>query len=118
MEQREADRRVAAGDLRRSAEGNRVAGDIDGRRQIGMFQQEPGDRSGRVLLSERKKLSVDVQAILDSQTEIWGIKVSNVEIRTVELTENMVRAIAKQGSVEDTCKMSSRRGGERDGLWI
>ena len=36
------------------------------------------------MLSERKKLSIDVQAILDAQTEIWGIKVSNVEIRTVE----------------------------------
>jgi len=48
------------------------------------------------MLSERKKLSVDIQSILDTQTETWGIKVSNVEIRTVELTENMVRAIAKQ----------------------
>ncbi len=52
------------------------------------------------MLSERKKLSTDVQSILDSQTEIWGIKVSNVEIRTVELTENMVRAIAKQAEAE------------------
>ncbi|NEI72919.1 slipin family protein [Rhizobium lusitanum] len=52
------------------------------------------------MLSERKKLSADVQAILDSQTETWGIKVSNVEIRTVELTENMVRAIAKQAEAE------------------
>ena len=52
------------------------------------------------MLSERKKLSEDVQAILDSQTEIWGIKVSNVEIRTIELTENMVRAIAKQAEAE------------------
>ena len=52
------------------------------------------------MLSERKKLSADVQAILDTQTEIWGIKVSNVEIRTVELTENMVRAIAKQAEAE------------------
>ncbi len=52
------------------------------------------------MLSERKKLSVDVQSILDSQTETWGIKVSNVEIRTVELTENMVRAIAKQAEAE------------------
>ena len=40
------------------------------------------------------------RAILDSQTETWGIKVSNVEIRTVELTENMVRAIAKQAEAE------------------
>ena len=52
------------------------------------------------MLSERKKLSVDVQSILDSQTETWGIKVSNVEIRTVELTENMIRAIAKQAEAE------------------
>jgi regulator of protease activity HflC (stomatin/prohibitin superfamily) len=52
------------------------------------------------MLSERKKLSADVQAILDTQTETWGIKVSNVEIRTVELTENMVRAIAKQAEAE------------------
>src|SRR6202042_400609 len=52
------------------------------------------------MLSERKKLSTDVQSILDSQTENWGIKVSNVEIRTVELTENMVKAIAKQAEAE------------------
>ena len=52
------------------------------------------------MLSERKKLSADVQNILDAQTETWGIKVSNVEIRTVELTENMVRAIAKQAEAE------------------
>jgi regulator of protease activity HflC (stomatin/prohibitin superfamily) len=52
------------------------------------------------MLAERKKLSTDVQAILDVQTESWGIKVSNVEIRTVELTENMVRAIAKQAEAE------------------
>jgi regulator of protease activity HflC (stomatin/prohibitin superfamily) len=47
------------------------------------------------MLSERKKLGTDVQSILDTQTETWGIKVSNVEIRTVELTENIARAIAK-----------------------
>jgi regulator of protease activity HflC (stomatin/prohibitin superfamily) len=52
------------------------------------------------MLSERKKLSADIQSILDAQTETWGIKVSNVEIRTVELTENMVRAIAKQAEAE------------------
>ena len=52
------------------------------------------------MLSERKKLSTDIQSILDTQTEAWGIKVSNVEIRTVELTENMVRAIAKQAEAE------------------
>ncbi len=52
------------------------------------------------MLAERKKLSADVQSILDVQTESWGVKVSNVEIRTVELTENMVRAIAKQAEAE------------------
>lgn len=52
------------------------------------------------MLSERKKLSVDLQEIIDNQTHIWGIKVSNVEIRTVELTENMIRAIAKQAEAE------------------
>src|ERR1700690_4060273 len=52
------------------------------------------------MLSERKKLSADVQSILDAATETWGIKVSNVEIRTVELTDNMVRAIAKQAEAE------------------
>jgi regulator of protease activity HflC (stomatin/prohibitin superfamily) len=52
------------------------------------------------MLSERKKLSTDVQAILDGQTELWGIKVSNVEIRTIDLTENMIRAIAKQAEAE------------------
>ena len=52
------------------------------------------------MLSERKKLSTDVQDILDAQTETWGIKVSNIEIRTVELTDDMVRAIAKQAEAE------------------
>ena len=52
------------------------------------------------MLFERKKLSVDLQNILDTQTETWGIKVSNVEIRTVELTENMIKAIAKQAEAE------------------
>jgi regulator of protease activity HflC (stomatin/prohibitin superfamily) len=52
------------------------------------------------MLSERIKLNTDVQMILDTQTEAWGIKVTNVEIRTVELTENMVRAIAKQAEAE------------------
>ncbi len=52
------------------------------------------------MLAERVKLNEDVQNILDAQTEAWGIKVTNVEIRTVELTENMVRAIAKQAEAE------------------
>ena len=52
------------------------------------------------MLSERKKLSSDVQAIVDVQTELWGIKVTNVELRTMDLTENMIRAIAKQAEAE------------------
>ena len=52
------------------------------------------------MLAERKKLSEDVQSILDTQTQAWGIKVSNVEIRTVELSDNMVKAIAKQAEAE------------------
>jgi regulator of protease activity HflC (stomatin/prohibitin superfamily) len=52
------------------------------------------------MLSERKQLNSDIQSILEAQTEAWGIKVSNVEIRTVDLTENMVRAIAKQAEAE------------------
>ena len=52
------------------------------------------------MLSERKKLSSDVQSIVDVQTELWGIKVTNVELRTMDLTENMIRAIAKQAEAE------------------
>lgn len=52
------------------------------------------------MLSEREKLNSDVQKILDSQTDSWGIKVSNVEIKRVDLDESMVRAIAKQAEAE------------------
>jgi regulator of protease activity HflC (stomatin/prohibitin superfamily) len=52
------------------------------------------------LLSERTKLNSDVQTILDSRTKEWGIDVSNVEIRDVQLTDNMVKAIAKQAEAE------------------
>src|SRR3989441_4691274 len=52
------------------------------------------------LLAEREKLNVDIQAILDSQTNAWGIKVSNVEIKHVDLNETMVRAIARQAEAE------------------
>ncbi|CDW92924.1 MULTISPECIES: slipin family protein [unclassified Thiomonas] len=52
------------------------------------------------MLSERSKINADIQAILDAQTEAWGIKVSVVEIRNIELTEDMVRAIAKQAEAE------------------
>ena len=52
------------------------------------------------LLSERDKLNADIQEILDKQTDAWGIKVSNVEIKHVDLNETMVRAIAKQAEAE------------------
>ncbi|MGZ5584433.1 MAG: slipin family protein [Usitatibacter sp.] len=52
------------------------------------------------LLSEREKLNVDIQKTLDMQTDAWGIKVSIVEIKHVDLNESMVRAIAKQAEAE------------------
>ncbi len=52
------------------------------------------------MLSEREKLNTDIQAILDDQTDAWGIKVANVEIKHVDLDESMVRAIAKQAEAE------------------
>jgi regulator of protease activity HflC (stomatin/prohibitin superfamily) len=52
------------------------------------------------LLAERDKLNVDIQTILDRHTDPWGIKVSNVEIKDVDLNENMIRAIAKQAEAE------------------
>jgi regulator of protease activity HflC (stomatin/prohibitin superfamily) len=52
------------------------------------------------LLAEREKLNLDIQSILDAQTAAWGIKVSNVEIKDVDLNETMVRAIARQAEAE------------------
>jgi regulator of protease activity HflC (stomatin/prohibitin superfamily) len=52
------------------------------------------------LLSERERLNLDVQRILDAQTDAWGIKVTNVEIKHVDLNESMVRAIARQAEAE------------------
>src|SRR5688572_19663096 len=52
------------------------------------------------MLSERDKLNNDIQAILDAQTDAWGIKVANVEIKHVDLNESMVRAIARQAEAE------------------
>ena len=54
------------------------------------------------LLSERDKLNTDIQEILDSQTDAWGIKVANVEIKHVDLDESMIRAIARQAEAERT----------------
>src|SRR5215467_6024254 len=52
------------------------------------------------LLAEREKLNVDIQRTLDLQTEAWGIKVTTVEIKDVDLNESMVRAIARQAEAE------------------
>ena len=52
------------------------------------------------LLAEREKLNTDIQTVLDQQTDAWGIKVSNVEIKHVDINESMVRAIARQAEAE------------------
>ena len=54
------------------------------------------------LLAQRDKLNVDLQRILDQSTEAWGIKVSTVEIKDVDLDETMIRAMAKQAEAERT----------------
>ncbi len=54
------------------------------------------------LLSQRDKLNADIQRILDQNTEQWGIKVANVEIKHVDLDESMIRAMAKQAEAERT----------------
>ena len=52
------------------------------------------------MLAERVKLNADIQQVLDEQTEAWGIKVSNVELKDIDLNETMIRAIAKQAEAE------------------
>ena len=52
------------------------------------------------MLAEREKLNTDIQAILDEQTDSWGIKVANVEIKHVDIDESMIRAIARQAEAE------------------
>ena len=52
------------------------------------------------MLAEREKLNLDIQRILDAQTDAWGIKVTNVEIKHVDLNETMIRAIARQAEAE------------------
>ncbi len=52
------------------------------------------------MLAERERLNLDIQRILDAQTDAWGIKVTNVEIKQVDLTESMIRAIARQAEAE------------------
>jgi regulator of protease activity HflC (stomatin/prohibitin superfamily) len=52
------------------------------------------------VLAERDKLNRDIQEILDRQTEAWGIKVTNVEIKDIDLNETIIRAIARQAEAE------------------
>lgn len=52
------------------------------------------------MLAERERLNLDIQKVLDAQTDAWGIKVANVEIKHVDLNESMVRAIARQAEAE------------------
>ena len=52
------------------------------------------------LLAEREQLNADIQKTLDAQTDAWGIKVSNVEIKHVDINETMIRAIARQAEAE------------------
>ena len=52
------------------------------------------------MLAERERLNLDIQQVLDAQTDAWGIKVANVEIKHVDLDESMIRAIAKQAEAE------------------
>src|SRR5574338_1343572 len=52
------------------------------------------------MLAEREKLNADIQRIRDEQTEAWGIKVSNVELKHIDLDESMIRAIARQAEAE------------------
>lgn len=54
------------------------------------------------MLAERERLNADIQNVLDKQTDVWGIKVSNVEIKHIDLDESMIRAIAKQAEAERT----------------
>jgi regulator of protease activity HflC (stomatin/prohibitin superfamily) len=52
------------------------------------------------MLAERERLNIDIQQVLDTQTDAWGIKVANVEIKHVDIDESMVRAIARQAEAE------------------
>src|SRR3546814_9724001 len=67
------------------------------------------------MLAERDKLNADIQEILDAQTDAWGIKVANVEIKHVDLNEVMVRAIARQAEAERE-RRPQRDKGQREEL--
>jgi regulator of protease activity HflC (stomatin/prohibitin superfamily) len=52
------------------------------------------------MLAERDRLNLDIQEILDAQTDAWGIKVATVEIKHIDINESMIRAIARQAEAE------------------
>ena len=63
-------------------------------------QRGLGEHDLDQMLAERDKLNADIQDVLDKQTEGWGIKVSNVELKRIDLDESMIRAIARQAEAE------------------
>ena len=63
-------------------------------------RQDASDGRYKPRCAERERLNIDIQQVLDAQTDAWGIKVSNVEIKRVDLDESMVRAIARQAEAE------------------
>jgi regulator of protease activity HflC (stomatin/prohibitin superfamily) len=67
------------------------------------------------MLGERDRLNADIQEVLDKQTEAWGVKVSNVEIKRIDLDESMVRAIGRQAEAERTrrAKIINAQGEEQ-----
>src|SRR5260370_16364008 len=75
---------------------------MGGRRQVAQTPRRSGLGKHELdeLLAERDRLNADIQEILDQQTDVWGIKVTNVEIKHVDLNESMIRAIAKQAEAE------------------
>ncbi len=81
---------------------NDAAAYIRGLAQLRGRNAEWAERAVReaVSLSAREKLNADIQQALDAQTDSWGIKVANVEIKQVDLTESMIRAIARQAEAE------------------
>src|SRR6267154_1431532 len=88
---------------------NQVANAFDATSQVAQttLRSVVGQHEMDDLLAQRDKLNVDLQRILDQATENWGIKVSNVEIKDVDLDESMIRAMAKQAEAERTRRAKS-----------
>ncbi len=63
-------------------------------------RQDPFKHPLDEMLAKRERLNADIQQALDQQTDAWGIKVSNVELKQVELDASMIRAIARQAEAE------------------